>query len=195
MKRQITVSQYRTVDLTILAVILAVIQILIHFAASLWFRDQLYVVSPVAVVVALVMMRWNGYGAVHAVLGGILYSILAGGTWQHTLIYGIGNLFALLALVLFAIIGKEKVRQNVIYSLLFAFCTQGLMLLGRAVVAKILGFSWDACLGFITTDILSVLLTLCGVWAVRRMDGLFEDQIQYLLRIQQEQNVEGGEQL
>lgn len=195
MKRRISVSQYRTVDLTILAVILAVIQILIHFAASLWFRDQLYVVSPVAVVVALVMMRWNGYGAVHAVLGGVLYSILAGGTWEHMLIYGVGNLFALLALILFVIIGKEKVRQNVIYSLLFAFCTQVLMLLGRAAVAKILGFSWDACLGFITTDILSVLLTLCAVWAVRRMDGLFEDQIQYLLRIQQEQNVEGGEQL
>lgn len=188
-KRQITVSEYRAVDLTILAVILAVIQILIHFASSNWFADQLYVVSPVAAVVALVMMRWNGYGAIHAVLGGILFTILAGGSWQHLLIYGGGNLFALMALLLFVIIGKEKVRQNVIYSLLFAFCTQALMLLGRAAIAAILGYEAAVCLGFITTDFLSVLLTLCAVWVVRRMDGLFEDQIQYLLRIQSEQNV------
>ena len=188
MKRQLSISEYRAIDLGILAVFMAIVQVLIHFAASLWFRDQLYVVSPVALMVALVMMRWNCYAAVHAILGGVLYCVLAGGNGQHLLIFGGGNLFALLALVLFKKPGKEKIRQNVVYSLLFGAAVQVLMLLGRAAVAALLGFEDAACIGFITTDLLSVLLTVCGIWAIRRMDGLFEDQIHYLLRIQSEQN-------
>ena len=188
MKRQISISEYRTIDLGILGAAMAAVQVLIHFAASQWFRDQLYVVSPVALIVALVMMRWNGYAAIHAILGGVLHCILAGGNGQQMLIYGGGNLFALLALLLFKVPGKEKVRQNVVYSMSFAVAVQVLMLLGRAAIAALLQFEAAVCVGFITTDVLSVLLTVCGIWAVRRMDGLFEDQIQYLLRIQREQN-------
>lgn len=188
MKRQISISEYRTIDLGILAAAMALVQVLIHFAASRWFRDQLYVVSPVALVVALVMMRWNGYAAIHALLGGLLYCILAKGSWQHMLIYGGGNSFALLALLLFKFPGKEIIRQNVVYSIAFAAIVQALMLLGRAAIAALLNFEAAVCLGFITTDVLSVLLTVCGIWATRRMDGLFEDQLQYLLRVQREQN-------
>lgn len=195
MKRQISLSQYRNIDLIILAVILGVIQVMIHYAASVWFADQLYVVSPVAIVTALVMMRWGAWAAIHAMLGGIVYTAVAGGSVQQYLIYGIGNLLSLLALVMFRLLGKERIRENVIYSLAFGFVVQVLMLLGRAAIAAVLGFEWAACLGFITTDFLSVLLTLCGIWAVRRMDGLFEDQLQYLLRIQSEQSTEGREQL
>ena len=99
MKRQISLAQYRGIDLTILSVVLVISQVLIHFAASSWFADQLYVVSTVASVVALVMMRWGAWSAVQMVLGGVVYTLLSGGTAQHYLIYGGGNLLALGALV------------------------------------------------------------------------------------------------
>ena len=72
MNREISFQQYRSIDLTILAVVLAVSQFVIYFASSVLYPEQLYVVSPVAAMAALVMMRWNGYAAVHALLGGVL---------------------------------------------------------------------------------------------------------------------------
>lgn len=187
MKRQISLSQYRSIDLSILMVVLAISQVLIHFASSFWYPEQLYVVSPVAAMVALVMMRWNGYAAVHAVLGGLLFTALAGGTLQQYVIYGAGNLISLLALVMFKIFGKERIRKDTFLSLVFALITQILMQLGRAGFAALFGYSAAACLGFITTDVLSGIFTLFIIWAIRRIEGLFEDQKNYLLRIQEEQ--------
>ena len=194
MKHQISFAQYRSIDLGILSVVLVFSQVLIHFASSIWFADQLYVVSPVAAITTLVMMRWGPWAAIQMVLGGVVFTALSGGMAQHYLIYGAGNLLAMLALVMFRIWNKERIRKSVYLTLAFAFCVQLLMQLGRAGVAALLGHGPDACLGFITTDVLSELFTLFVAWIVRRIEGLFEDQKHYLLRIQSEQTIEGREQ-
>lgn len=193
MNRQLSFKQYRTIDLTILLVFLAVCQLLTHFAVSFWFPEQLYVVSPEAGMVALVMMRWGGFSAVHALLGGVIYAALSGGTWQQILIYGIGNLASLLALVMLKRPGKELVRQSGFLSLTFGFSVQLLMWLGRFGMVLLFGGEMAACLRFITTDALSGLFTLLIVWIIRRIDGLFEDQKHYLLRMERERQAERRE--
>ena len=195
MKRQISFSQYRTIDLIILGVIMLISQIAIHIAATGWFPDQLYTVSPVAIVVMLVLMRWGPWAAIHAVVGGCVFAYISGGSWQHFVIYGVGNALAVLALIIFKIFGKETVRLSALGTMGFALCVQALMLLGRVAIAMVLRYGWDVCLGFATTDALSILFTVCIAWCIRRIDGLFEDQIHYLLRVQQEQSTKGGEQL
>lgn len=198
MKQQISLSQYRSIDLIILAVVMAVCQFVIHLAVSVWFDGKmymLYVVSPVAIMVALVMMRWGPWAAIHAVAGGLLYAWLSGGTWQHFVIYGVGNAVSMLALLYIKFCGKETIRQDALRTIFFGLLVQALMLFGRAGVAALLGFELGESLGFITTDTLSLLFTGCIIWAIRRIDGLFEDQIHYLLRVQSEQSTEGREQL
>ena len=194
MSRQISFSRYRTIDLTILMVVQAISQIVIHLAATTLYADQLYVVSPVAAMVALVMMRWSGWAAIHAALGGVLYALVAGGSWQHILIYGVGNLLSLVALLMLKGLGKEKVRGDALLTILFALLTQILMQLGRCAVAALLGYPAEFLIGFITTDLLSALFCTVIVWSIRRIEGLFEDQKHYLLRIQREHKVERGEQ-
>ena len=193
MKQQISFSQYRSIDLTILAVVLAFSQFMIFMATSFWFPEQMYVASPVAAMTALVMMRWNAYGAIHAALGGLIYALLAGGNGQQLLIYSAGNLLSVLALIVLKLFGKERVRKDGFLSLTFAFCVQLLMWLGRAGLAALFGYEPAACIGFITTDVLSGLFTLVIIWIVRRIEGLFEDQKQYLLRLDRERKNEGRE--
>lgn len=196
MKRQISLAQYRSVDLLLLTGLMVVSQAVIQFAVRFWMAGQTgYVVSPVAAVVAIVMMRWGLWAAIPAVLGGVVLTALSGGTGEQFLIYGAGNLLALLALLLFKFAGKERIRKNVILTMFFAFGVQLLMQLGRAGLAALMGYEMPACLDFITTDSLSILFTLVIVWIARRVEGLFEDQKHYLLRVQQEQSVKGGEQL
>ena len=194
MNRQISFSQYRTIDLTILSVVLAVCQFMTHLATSFWFPEQLYVVSPVAGMTALVMMRWNGWAAIPAGLGGLLFVWMSGGSVQQVLIYVLGNLVSLAALLMFKLYGKERIRKESYLAVIFAIAVQLLMQLGRAAMALVFGFSAAVCLGFITTDVLSILLTGLIIWVARRIEGLFEDQKNYLLRIQREQQVERGEQ-
>lgn len=193
MNRQITFRQYRSIDLTIMAVLLAISQFVIYFASSVLYPEQLYVVSPAAAIAAIVMMRWNGWAAIHAVISGVLYAMLAGGTAQHYVIYGAGNLLCLAALLILKFFGKERVRRDGLLSGIFGLTAQILMWLGRAGIAYLLGFEPAACIGFITTDILSGLFTLVIVWVVRRVEGLFEDQKNYLLRLESERQVEGRE--
>lgn len=195
MNRQISFSQYRSIDLTILAVLMVISQAVISIASVTIYADQLYVVSTVGAVTALVMMRWNGWAAIHALLGGITVAALSGGNVQQYMIYGVGNLFSLLALVLLKHPGKDRIRQDGLAAMLFAACVQVLMQLGRGAAALLFGYSLSACLGFITTDALSILFTACVIWVCRRIEGLFEDQKKYLLRVQKEQFVEGREQI
>ena len=193
MKNQISLSQYRAIDLSILSVVLVICQFLTHLATSFWFPEQLYVVSPVAGMTALVMMRWSGWAAVPALVGGVVFPLLSGGGLTHFLIYGAGNLAALLAMFLFRIYGKERIRKESFLAVVYAIAVQLLMQLGRAGLAFVLGHESAACIGFITTDALSILFSVFIVWTVRRIEGLFEDQKHYLLRIQKEQQVERGE--
>lgn len=194
MNREITLAQYRTVDMILLAVFLAVSEFLIYAASSFWFVTEAYVVTPVAAITAIVMMRWSGWAGLHALFGGLFFAALHGASAQQYVIYGLGNLACMAALLFFRIYDKETIRKNSFLALVFALCVQLLMLLGRAGVAAVLGYEPAVCIGFITTDILSALFTMVIIWIVRRIEGLFEDQKHYLLRTQSEQTTEGREQ-
>ena len=193
MRRQLTFSPYRGIDLLLFAVMLLISEYVIVSAATIWFPGQPYTVSVVAAITAIVMMRWGPFAAIHAVLGGAVFCFFSGATPEQYLIYCLGNVAALLSLLLIKIFGSEKVRGNTLLSLLFALCTQLFMQLGRAAVALVLGHSLVSGLGFIATDALSILFTMVIIWIVRRLDGLFENQKSYLLRLEKEREKEGGE--
>lgn len=192
MNRRLSLKQYRNLDLFFFAVMLCISETLIVNAAIRWYPDQLYTVSVSAAITAIVMMRWGGLAAIHAVLGGIVYCLAAKGTAQQFMIYGIGNLFGLLSLLMNRLLGKDRICGNVLLVLLFALCTQLFMQMGRACIAVINGAAFETGIHFITTDALSGLFTMVIVWIASRLDGVFEDQISYLLRVQKEAEEEKG---
>lgn len=191
--RQISLKQYRAMDLTLFAFIMVVCQLVIHLVSRGWYSNQLYVVSPVAAVTAIVMMRWGGFAAIHAMLGGAVFCFFSGGSCKHLLIFAGGNLLAMAAMGLLAAVGKAETRESNGYTILHGVLVQTLMLLGRALVAALTGAGQGECIMYISTDTLSILFTLVLVWIARRVDGLYEDQIHYLRRIQDEDKTEGGE--
>ena len=186
MDRQLTIEQYRAIDLSLFALILAVSEALIVASARLWFPDQLYTVSVTAAVVSIVLMRWGGFAAIHAVLGALVYCAAARATPQQFLIYCAGNLGALLSLLWLRLLGAQKIRADGFVSVCFALATLLEMQLGRAVAALALGYAARECVGFVTTDALSALFTGVILWVARRLDGIFEDQRHYLLRIHEQ---------
>ena len=101
-------------------------------------------------------------------------------------------ILSLLMLIPLRSFGKEKIRGDALLSIIFGLGTVLLMQLGRALLALLLGGEFFTCLGFFTTDVLSLLFTGVIVWIARRLDGIFEDQKHYLLRIHEAEEKEGG---
>ena len=187
MSRQRSWKEYRAIDLSIMALMLAVFEFLIVTAASFWFPDQLYTVSLAAAVTSIVYMRWGVWGGIHAAEAGAVYCLFSGGTPGQFVIYCAGNLFSLFAVILLRAVGKEKVRTGHL-SLLFPLLVLLLMHTGRACAAMLLqGAGPLVVVNFFTTDSLSYLFTFVIIWIARKLDGVYEDQKHYLLRIHAEE--------
>ncbi len=192
MRKQLSLSEYRVIDLTLFAVILCIAELMIVRAARFWYADQLYTVSVVAPVVAIVMMRWGPWAGIHAVLGGAVFCLASHGNASHLLTFCGGNLLSLLALLPMKALGWKKIRDDSFLSVCFGLVVLLLMQLGRALVALILGNPLSACLVFFTTDALSLLFTGVILWIARRLDGIFENQKHYLLRVHAAEEEKGG---
>lgn len=185
MDRHWTFAQYRAADLCTFGAIGAVCEYVITVAARSWFPGQLYTVSVTAAVCAILLMRWGAWAAISAVLGGCVFSFASGGSAAQTAIYAIGNLGCLLLLPLRR--HKERIRTDKLCTILFSLGVVLSMQLGRSLVALALGTEIGACAGFFTTDTLTDLFTMVVVSLARNLDGIFEDQKSYLLRIQKQE--------
>lgn len=192
-------KQYRTIDITIMAILLAISEAIATTAAAKWFPNQLFSVSTTLAVVCIVMMRWSGYAAVHAVVGACVYCLILGAPTPQFAIYCVGNCGMIIALVLFKIFGKEKVAKKPFLSVLFVLAAYCGAELGRWAMSLIIPIESQeatvsspgaSLLAFITGDFVSLLFSLLAVLIARKMDGLFEDQHSYLLRVKEEERKE-----
>ena len=189
----LSLKQYRMIDLCILLAMLIGAEVVINIAARSWFPFEAYVLSPMTAVVCIVMMRWGPFAAVHAVGGGLALCIVSGAAAEQYAVYCIGNCFALAALLLFRAWDKEKIRAKIPLAVLFtvtAFCG---VQLGRWLVGMCFGGGAGDIVRLFTTDSLSLVFAVITVLIARRIDGLFEDQVHYLIRTQAERNKEQTE--
>lgn len=182
MRRQLTWRQYRAIDLALLAAALAIFEFIIVRAANWWFPGQPFTVSLAAPMASIVYMRWGWWGAIHAAEAGLVFCFFSGASGVQYLVYCLGNLLSVLAVLLLERVGKERVRTGRL-SLLFPLLVQVLMQAGRALTALALGAGPASVVGFFTTDSLSLLFTFVIIWIARKLDGVYEDQKHYLLRI------------
>lgn len=187
MKRQLTLQEYRSIDLTLFALILAFSEYVITTAANSWFTGELYTVSVTGAVCAIVMMRWGPWAGIHAAVGGVIFCLASHARAEQYIIYSVGNLAGLGAMLLIRRIGSEKLRTDKLLRILFGLCTVLLMQLGRAAAALILGNEPGVCVGFFTTDALSDLFAMVIVYVAGQLDGIFENQKSYLIRLQNQQ--------
>ena len=187
-----TLGRYRAVDLAMFAVMLMVFEPLLVAAATRWFPGEPYAVSVTPVVTCIVMMRWGPWAGLHAALGGFVFCLASGARPVQYVIYCAGNLLSLGALGLIRAWTSEGIRTNVLKSLTMALSVTVLMQLGRALVSVVFGTPIMTAMGFLTTDVITLLFTVVLIWIARRLDGLFEEQRHYLMRIQSKEEEERG---
>ena len=190
MRKELTLRQYRLIDLFFFAAILCLCEALITLAATRWFPGEPYVLSVTPTVCAVVMFRWGGYAGIHAALGALVLCVLSKAPGREYLIYGLGNLLSLLALIPMKKYGWQKIRDHTVGCMAFGFLVTVLMQTGRAVLSLIFQKDPAVCLLYYTTDVLTCLFTVILMWITRRLDGILEEQRHYIKRVGKELNSE-----
>lgn len=190
MKQQITFRQYRAMDLAIFTALLCICESLITLGATRWFTGEPYTLSLTPAVTAIVMVRWGGFAAIPAVLGAMVFCLFSGATLPQYIIYCVGNLASLVLTQILCRDGWKRLHDNVLFAMLYGLLTAVLMQLGRFLIAVAMGNPLAVCIGFISTDTLSVLFAVLLVWITRRLDGVLENQKHYLKRVAEEMEKE-----
>ncbi len=186
MNNNISFGQYRGIDLTILTILTVGAEAIIALAASRWFTSELYSLSPMVALVCVVMMRWDAWAAIPAMLSGFAFCAVMGQSWEHFLVYCAGNCGALAAMVWFKAMGKEAVRKKFEVTILYTITAFAGVIIGRWAVSLLLGYELNSIVGFFFADSLSLLFAVVVTLIARRIDGLFEDQRSYLIRTEEE---------
>lgn len=184
----ISLRQYRLTDLFLFAVILTAFELILHYAFIAFDGD--FTFSPMVPVVLLVMMRWGWQCVFFAVGDGLLFCLLNSGAQTFHpyfyAVYAIGNAAIMLLLLMTKFMGKEKIRGKWYFSALFAAAGWLAVVAGRSAVSACFGLGLVNALIAQLSDLVSLAFAVLLVLIMRRLDGMFEDQKHYLLRLDKE---------
>lgn len=192
--RKISIQQYRFTDLFLFAIILIVSELVSYYASKAYPMDITF--SFMIPIVLLVMIRWGWPGVIYAVMAGALDCLMSIGTATPYQVasYIIGDAFIGFMLLPVYLYGKEKIAKVWWKTALFAVGGWLCVYLGRSLVWLISaaifpaeGVSmWSGFISFAAGDVLSLIMALVVILVLRRLDGMFEDQVEYIKRIDRE---------
>lgn len=194
--RQISLQQYRLTDLFLFVLILAVSELIGYFAAGMWPSEAYYTVSFSIPIVLLVMMRWGWPSVLYSLLSGLIVCLMnlkdiSGNQWAC---YLIGNAFIGLMLIPRYLIGSKKINSKWWSMALFAIGGWLSVYLGKSIVWAI-GFAISPVEGytaasafvlFLRSDLLSLVMGVVLMVILRKLDGMTEDQNEFLRRLDTE---------
>lgn len=192
---KLTFKQYRNIDLLIFAALLAVSEAITTLATKKWFDAQPVAISTTLLFICIIMMRWSWFAAIPACLGGLVYCIASGANLQQYLIYIVGNCLALAAMLWFKVFKKDGIRKDPLKLILFVASSYLLLQLGRWTVSLCFGCGLKELIGFLTSDVISLLFAIVVMLLMRGVDGMIEDQKAYLFRLEREREAKQNETL
>lgn len=194
----ISFGRYRATDLLLFAIILTAFSLISFFAFNEWFAadSSRYIFSISIPIALLAMVRWNWYGMFYAVYDGLLFCILLLATdrfgeapvLQSFLVYGIGNAFVGLAYLMVHFMGYKRIAAKWYFTVLYMLCGWAAVLVGKVIVSICFGAGvGSAFLGFLgARDLLSLAMGIVILLVMRKLDGMFENQRDYLIRLDKE---------
>lgn len=182
-------KKYRFIDLLVFLLLFLLFEFLIGKASTKWFVGEPFVVSLTIPFLLLIGMRWDKFSLIHCVLFGLYYVVIYSSSYTlaQFLIYIIGNLGFVLAILFLKLVGKEKVRTNIYLTIIYVVIGFLSIELFRGLSAIIFAKQSIAIIPqYLFTDLLNLVFALVIVLIARTRDGLFMDQKTYLFKLDKE---------
>ena len=188
--KQLTFSQYRKIDITLLCALTAVFEYVATIATNSWFSLQAMAVSITLSMTCITMFRWGALAVFPSLVGSLVYCIASGAAANQFVIYCVGSLFCIASLPLLMAFGKEKTKTDFFKRLFFTVVTYVSVAIGRWLVSLFYHFSIDSFIGFLIVDVISLLFAIIILSLLNNTDGMIEDQKSYLFRLERERKEE-----
>lgn len=174
--------------------VIAAIAELVCYYSQGWFPDAaFFTLNLMLPVITLVLVRWGWRGLLIAVAESLLYCVIRGSVWQGYIIYMVGNLAISVELLVIWLL-KDRLNKRWYWAFL-------LVLAGWVAV----NFTRTCLYAIIYGNFLSAAATMFGIsdggllalamgeiiiLVCRKLDGLFENQKRYLIRLDKERKEE-----
>lgn len=185
MNKGISLNLYRFLDIAIFSFIGLLFEY-ISFKILNIYDYPYYSISVSLLINLLIMKRWGKYSLFYSIISGLFYVYLNNGNLINYFIYGIGNIFILFDLFLLYK-KKDSIKSNIFINSLFIINGFILSCLGRSVVALIFKKNIiETFISFVGTESLNLIFSLIILNIIRNIDGLYEDQVEYIKRIKLE---------
>ena len=190
MMKALTYKQYRIINIALLTLIFIFIETAVTRGANEWFTELPYVLSLGIMFVSLEMMRWGIWAIPADLAAGLTLCLASGAGADQFIIYMVGDLAMLAALIFIKKVGGDRIRSDAMLTALYVLIVFILAQLGRSAVAIAMGSDLRIVVQFVTTDALSGLFAEIVILLARRVDGIFENQYSYLRRLETERRQE-----
>lgn len=185
MNKGISLNLYRFLDIAIFSFIGLLFEY-ISFKILNIYDYPYYSISVSLLINLLIMKRWGKYSLFYSIISGLFYVYLNKGNLINYFIYGIGNIFILFDLFLLYK-KKDSIKSNIFINSLFIINGFILSCLGKSVIALIFKKNIiETFISFIGTESLNLIFSLIILNIIRNIDGLYEDQVEYIKRIKLE---------
>jgi hypothetical protein len=140
------------------------------------------------------MMRWGWQAVFCPIISALMYCFFNEGGARDYLVYIIGDMCIMAMLLPMYKFGKQKIAGKWYFSLLFTIGGWLCVYLGRAIVWTISycvtpvegAAIYSGFVNYGAWDLLSLAMGIIIILIMRRLDGIFEDQMTYLKRIDKE---------
>lgn len=187
--KNLSFQQYRSIDLTIWFVISCAFEYIVTISATKWFDQYVYYsVTLTFAFVSLMLMRWDARAVWTALGCGLCHCMAVGASWQMYLTVCVGNVFSLLALLLYKVVDKRKICASGLLTTVYVLVVFAVIYLGRTLVGVILGVNVNELFKAIMYDMFSAIFAVIIILICRKQNGLFEDQHQYVVRINKQED-------
>lgn len=182
-----SLKKYKTIDITIFTVIICLVEIVNTFVIKYIFKSEYYALSLVITLTLIVVVRWGIYGIIPAVIASTFSVIINKGSGLHYFIYLVSCLGFMIPYLFLKIVGHRKVEDSLYLTILY--CLIGFIsvdLLRSIFAITINGNIAQNFIQFFAFDMFNLIIGLIVIIIARKQNGIFEDQISYLKRIQAE---------
>lgn len=183
-----TLGKYRAIDLFILALIMCGLDAICFYGLVRF--SPIFTISVTTIILLIVFMRWDIWGMINAVIGGLFVGFfpnyLLGTTdmIQPLVIYGLGNLFLIIVVVYIKLVGKNKITQGNWYLVLYAFIGFISVALGRSIIAIFFGNNFFSYFTKqIVAESLNFVFAIIILFITNKQENMFRDQKEYFLEV------------
>lgn len=190
----ISIKQYRLGDLFVFTLIAAIAELVCYYS-RFWFPGAAYyTLNLMLPVITLVMVRWGWPGIILAVAEGALGCAIRGSGWESYIIFMVSNAAIAIELLVLKLIGAERLQKRWYWAFLVVLSGWVAVNFTRTCIyAAFYGdflVSLATWFGLFEGGLLALVMGELIILICRRLDGMFENQKRYLLRLKKERDEE-----